>query len=148
LGQDKAEMNGMVGIDHTLDLNVLLRLGASRVKGSTVLARFAQYARDAEGRLPVGLKITGLDRAPRITVNTEKLLAAATKQITNEGGKKILEGLVKGLGHRPDSLRKSDSTLAADSTRNQETVNKTPADSAAADPLKKAGDALRQLFHK
>jgi hypothetical protein len=148
LGQDKAEMNGMVGIDHTLDLNVLLRLAPARVKGSTALARFAQYARDAEGRLPVGLRITGLDRAPKITVNTQKLIEAATKQLTSEAGRKALDGLVKGLARRPDSLRKADSTLASDSTRNQESAGKAPADSAAADPLKKAGDALRQLFHK
>jgi len=48
-----------------------------------VLARFAQYARDSEGRLPVGLKITGLDRAPKITINTEALLQTATKQLTS-----------------------------------------------------------------
>ncbi len=148
LGPDKAEMNGAVGIDHTLDLNVLLRLAPSRVKGSTVLARFAQYARDAEGRLPVGLKITGLDRAPRITVNTEQLLAAATKQLTSEVGKQIVGSLVKGLAHRPDSLRKADSTLAADSTRNLQTTRKAPADTTAPDPLRKAGDVLKHIFRK
>ncbi|HXL15537.1 MAG TPA: AsmA-like C-terminal region-containing protein [Methylomirabilota bacterium] len=148
LGPDKAEMNGMVGIDHTLDLNVLLRLAPNRVKGSTVLARFAQYARDAEGRLPVGLKITGLDRAPRITVNTEQLMAAATKQLTSDVGKQIMSGLVKGLAHRPDSLRKADSTLAADSARNLETTRKAPADSTVSDPLKKVGDVLKNIFRK
>src|SRR5262249_13586746 len=61
LGADKAEMNGWVSLEHALDLNVLLRLAPSRVKGSSVLAKFAQYARDSEGRLPVGLRITGLD---------------------------------------------------------------------------------------
>ncbi len=146
LGQDKAEMNGMVGIDHTLDLNVLLRLAPSRVKGSTALARFAQYARDAEGRLPVGLKITGLDRAPKITVNTEALLSAATKQLTSDVGRQIMSGLAKGLARRPDSLRKADSTLAVDSTRNLETTRKTPADSTAPDPLKKTRDALKKIF--
>jgi len=49
------------------------------VKGSTVLAKFAQYARDARGafRWP---QITGFDRAPRITVNTEALLQMATSR--------------------------------------------------------------------
>ena len=148
LGQDKAEMNGLVGLDHTLDLNVLLKLAPARVKGSTALAKFAQYARDSEGRLPVGLKITGLDRAPKITVNTQQLINVATKQITNEAGRKILDGLVKGISHRPDSVRKADSTLAADSTRNQKTVDKTPADSTAQDPLKKTRDALKNIFGK
>ncbi len=148
LGQDKAEMNGSVGIDHTLDLNVLLRLAPARVRGNSSLARFAQYARDAEGRLPVGLKITGLDRAPRITVNTEQLLQAAAKQLTSDVGKQILSGLVKGLAHRPDSLRSADSTLAADSVRNLETTRKAPTDSTSDDPVKKAGDVLKQIFGK
>ena len=144
LGKDKAEMNGMVGIDHTLDLNVLLKLAPNRVKGSSVLAKFAQYARDSEGRLPVGLKITGLDRAPKITVNTQQLMAAASKQLTSEAGKKILGGLMKGLERRPDSLRKADSTLAVDSTRNLETTRKTLPDST----LRKAGDVLKNIFGK
>jgi hypothetical protein len=138
LGPDKAEMNGSVGLDHALDLNVLLRLAPSRLKGNTALAKFAQYARDAEGRLPVGLKITGLDRAPKITLNTEQLMRTATKQMTSEVGKKVMSDLVRGISRRPDS------TVTADSTRTPETPRPASADST----LRKAGDALKKLFHK
>jgi len=144
LGPDKAEMNGSVGLDHALDLNVLLRLAPSRIEGNTALARFAQYARDAEGRLPVGLKITGLDRAPKITINTEQLMRTATQQITSEVGKRVMSDLVRGISRRPDSLRRADSTLAADSARNQQTSRPAPVDST----LRRAGDALKKLFHK
>ena len=148
LGQDKAEMSGSVGIDHTLDLDVLLKLAPGRVKGSTALARFAQYARDSEGRLPIGLKITGFDRAPKITVNTEQLMAAATKQLGRNVGEKIVSDLAKRLAPRPDSARALDSTLAADSVRNPEATRKTAADSTAADPLQKTRDALKKIFGK
>jgi len=141
LGGDKAEMNGSVGLDHMLDLNLLLRLAPSRIKGSTVLSQLAQYARDADGRLPVMVKITGLDRAPKISFNVNKALQVATKQL----GHQVMTDLVKNLARRPDSLRKVDSTLAADSARNQP---KSPADSTAKDPLKKATDALKQIFRK
>jgi hypothetical protein len=144
LGGDKAEMNGSVGLDHMLDLNLLLRLAPSRIKGSTVLSQLAQYARDAEGRLPVMVKITGLDRAPRISFNVDKTLQVATKQL----GRQVVTELVKNLARRPDSLRKVDSTLAADSARNQQLSPKSPADSTAKDPLKKATDALKQIFRK
>jgi len=138
LGPDKAEMNGSVGLDHTLDLNMLLRLAPSRVKGNTALARFAQFARDAEGRLPVGLKITGLDRAPRITLNTEQLMKTATKEMTSQVGQRVMSDLVRGISRRPDS------TLATDSTRAQGTPRPASPDST----LRKAGDALKKLFHK
>ncbi|HZI89729.1 MAG TPA: hypothetical protein VFD83_04680, partial [Candidatus Polarisedimenticolia bacterium] len=144
LGPDKAEMNGSVALDHTIDLNVLLRLAPNRVKGSSVLAKFAQYARDSEGRLPVGLKIAGLDRAPKITVNTEALLAAATKQMKGELGKKAMSQLMSRLESRTDSLHKQDSTLVADSTRQAQTPPR--ADSTKADPVKKAGDALKRIL--
>jgi hypothetical protein len=146
LGQDKAEMNGWVSLEHALDLNVLLKLAPNRVKGSSVLARFAQYARDPEGRLPVGLRITGLDRAPKITINTEALIQTATKQLTSEAGKKLVDQLMKGLSSHADSVHKSDSTLVADSARQVQTPPKKAADSTAADPLKKASDALKHIL--
>lgn len=148
LGEDKAEMTGSVGLDHVLDLNLLLRLAPNRVKGSTVLAKLAQYARDSEGRLPVVVKITGLDRAPKITINTQQLMETATKQLGKKVGEKLVSDLVKGLARRPDSVRALDSTLAADSVRNLATSPKTPADSTAADPLKKTRDALKNIFRK
>jgi len=146
LGADKAEMNGWVSLEHALDLNVLLKLAPNRVKGSSVLARFAQYARDSEGRLPVGLRITGLDRAPKITINTQQLMETATKQMTNEAGKKLVGQLMKGLSSHADSVRKSDSTLVADSARQATTPPAKGADSTAADPLRKAGDALKHIL--
>jgi len=150
LGPDKAELNGAVGLDHTLDLNVLLRLAPNRVKGSTVLAKFAQYARDAEGRLPVGLRITGFDRATRITVNTEALLQMATRQMTSEVGKKALDQLLKGIKGRADSVHKADSTLVADSAKNVPTPPKTTTDSTKASTPQKQNplDALKHILGK
>jgi len=73
--------------------------------------------------------ITGLDRAPRITINTEQLMRVATKQMTSEVGKRVMSDLVRGISRRPDSLRRVDSTLAVDSARNQEKSHPATADS-------------------
>jgi hypothetical protein len=146
LGGDKAEVTGWVGLDHMLDLDVLLRLAPNRVKGSTFLAQFAQYARDSEGRLPITLKIQGMDRAPKIQVNTQALLEAAGREVGKNIGRQIVENLVKGIARKPDSVRAVDSTIAADSVKNLEASRKTSTDSTALDPLKKAGDALKRIF--
>jgi hypothetical protein len=148
LGEDKAEVTGSVGLDRILDLNVLLRLAPNRVKGSTFLSKLAQYARDSEGRLPVTLKIQGPDRAPKIQVNTQALLETATKELGKNVTRSIVENLVKQIARKPDSVRAVDSTIAADSIQNRETTKKPPADSTAVDPLKKAQDALKQIFGK
>ncbi len=143
LGQDKAEMNGWVGLDHLLDLNVILRLAPNRVKGSTFLAKFAQYARDEDGRLPVKLKITGLDRAPKIQIDTEMLLRTAGRELGRNLGQQAVNDLIKGISRKPDTTRKVDSLTAADSVGKS---REPPADSTAADPVKKAGDALKRIF--
>ncbi len=68
--------------------------------------------------------------------------------MTSEAGKKLVGQLVRGLSQRPDSVRKADSTLAVDSTKNLETPRKTTPDSTTQDPLRKAGDALKHIFGK
>ena len=148
LGEDKAEVTGSVGLDRMLDLNVLLRLAPNRVKGSSFLSKLAQYARDPEGRLPVTLKIEGPDHAPKIQVNTQALLETATKELGKNVTRSLVGNLTKGLARKPDTVRAVDSTIAADSARNLGTSKKPPADSTAADPLKKAQDALKQIFGK
>jgi hypothetical protein len=94
------------------------------------------------------VKITGLDRAPKITINTQQLMETATKQLGKKVGEKLVSDLVKGLARRPDSVRALDSTLAADSVRNLAASPKTPADSTATDPFKKTRDALKNIFRK
>ena len=54
--------------------------------------------------------------------------------------------LMKGLSSHADSVHKSDSTLAADSARQAAAPPRKTADSTAADPLRKAGDALKHLL--
>jgi hypothetical protein len=71
-------------------------------------------------------------------------MRVATKQMTSEVGKRVMSDLVRGISRRPDSLRRVDSTLAVDSARNQEKPHPATADST----LRKAGDALKKLFHK
>lgn len=147
LEEDKAEMTGSVGLDHTLDLNLLLRLAPSRVAGGGTLAQIARYAKDAEGRVPVDIKITGTDRAPKISLSPSRTLAAAGQTM----GHQIVSQLVKGLARRPDSLRKADSTLKADSAKNVAGTTKPAparADSVLVDPLKKARDALKSILGK
>ena len=144
LGEDKAELNGSVGLDHILDLNLLLRLAPNRIQGNTALAQFAQQARDADGRLPVTVKITGPDRAPNISILAGKTLQVAAKQL----GRQVVTELVRNLARTPDSLGKVDSASAADSVRGKQASRAGRADSAATDPLKKAADALKQIFRK
>jgi len=127
LGKDLFEMTGSMGLDKSLDLDLLLRLAPERVKGGTALAQFARYARDKDGRLPVTVKVTGTALTPKISIKPAKTIEIA--------GLKLQQEIVKGLAEsaRRDSARR-DST-GTDSTR-------------AEDPLQKGRDALKRLLGK
>lgn len=122
LGKDLFEMTGSLGLDHSLDLDLLLRLAPERISGGSTLAQFARYARDKDGRLPLIVKVTGNGLAPKISIKPAKTLEIA--------GSKLQEQIVKGLAERG----RQDST-GTDST-------------GAEDPLQKGRDALKRLLGK
>ena len=124
LGADLAEMNGSVGLDHSLDVNLLLRLAPSRVKGGGTLAEIARYARDEQGRVPLELKITGTDKAPVVSIKPGKAMEIAGKRLQQKLGTELAKQLADS---RPDSAR---------------------TDSTAADPMKKGREALRRFLGK
>jgi hypothetical protein len=118
VGKDLFEMNGWLGLDQKLDVNLLLRLDPSRIQGGTALATVARYARDADGRFPLNLKITGTTAAPKVTIEPNQALQAAGGRVTEQ----LMKSLTRSTPR--DSASK---------------------DSAATDPTL---DALKRLFGK
>ncbi|MGH7681231.1 MAG: AsmA-like C-terminal region-containing protein, partial [Candidatus Eiseniibacteriota bacterium] len=122
LGKDLFEMAGSMGLDQSLNLDMLLRLAPERIKGGTALAQFASYARDKDGRLPINVKITGSALAPKISIKGGKTVDTAVKNL----GQEVIKSLTESGRH--------------DSTRSDST--------AAVDPLQKGRDALKRLLGK
>jgi hypothetical protein len=134
IGKDFFEMTGSLGLDRSLDLDLVLRLAPERIKEGTALAQFARYARDKDGRLPLIVKLTGNSLSPKISFKPAKTIEIA--------GGKLAEEIAKGLRDRArrdttgrDSTGRRDSTAGRDTTK-------------AEDPLKKARDALKGLLGK
>ena len=127
LGKDLFEMTGSMGLDKSLDLDLLLRLAPERIKGGTGLAEFARYARDKDGRLPLTVKVTGNALNPKISIKPAKTIEIAGSKLQQEIARSLAESA------RRDSTR-------GDSAR---------ADSAQVeDPLQKGRDALKRLLGK
>ncbi|MGE5178066.1 MAG: AsmA-like C-terminal region-containing protein [Bacteroidota bacterium] len=112
LGKDLFSITGAVGFDQTLDLNALLRLAPGRVTGSTFLAQLASYGKDAEGRVPIEVKITGNALSPKVTVQPARFIESAGAGFVKEEVGKLLGGnnparpggaLADSAAHRPDS---------------------------------------------
>jgi len=132
LGKDLFEMTGSMGLDKSLNLDLLLRLAPERISGGSALAQFARYARDKDGRLPLTVKVTGNALTPKLSIKPSKTLDVA--------GSKLQEEIIKGL---TESARHD--TTGKDTTR----TGSTRTDSTKAeDPLKKARDALKGIFGK
>ena len=132
LGKDLFEMTGSLGLDRSLDLDLLLRLAPERITGGSALAQLARYARDKDGRLPLTLKVTGNSLTPKISLKSGKTIEIA--------GSKLQEEIAKGLADRARRDTARTDTARADSTRR---------DSAKAeDPLQKGRDALKRLLGK
>ena len=126
VGKDLVEMAGSLGFDQSLDMNLVLRLAPERLRGGTAAGQFVRFAKDAEGRIPVDIKVTGTTLQPKISVKASHTIEAAGKAFTKE--------LVKGLV----SKAKPESGVAkADS-----------ADSTKKDAIQKGRDALRRLLGK
>ncbi len=122
VGKDLFEMAGSMGLDKSLNLDLLLRLAPDRIKGGTAFADLARYARDKDGRLPLNIKVTGTALAPKFSIKGGKTFEVA--------GAKLQEELLRSLA----ASGKRDSA-ATDST-------------AAVDPLKQGREALKRLLGK
>jgi hypothetical protein len=125
LGIDRFDLAGSMGLDQSLDLGVNLSLAPSRVKGGGALASFASYARDAEGRIPLEVRVGGTVLKPTVSIKAGKTLEAAGQKLRQQLGQEIVKGLAR---------RAAGDTLAA------------PGDSARKDPLKSGREALKRLL--
>ena len=137
LGADKFELSGGLGLDKSLDLRLLVRLAPARLQGGGALRELAQYARDADGRIPVELGIGGTTEKPRVQLKAGKLLDVA--------GQGLRESLTKSLTSRLESAARD---AKADSLGGQADSTGGAPDSAAEDPLRKGREALRKLLGK
>jgi AsmA-like C-terminal region len=133
LGKDLFEMTGSMGLDKSLDLDLLLRLAPDRIKGGTGLAEFARYARDKDGRLPLTVKVTGNAINPKISIKPAKTIEIAGSRLQQEIARGLAESARRDSARRDTTRR--DSTRATDSTKVE-------------DPLQKGRDALKRLLGK
>lgn len=140
LGPDKFELTGALGMDKSMNLTLLLRLAPERVKGNTALARFARYARDADGRLPIQFGIGGTAQSPKVQLKAGNLLEVAAGGLKENLGKSLTQKLTDKFAPKGSA---TDSTAAG-----RDTLAAKKDSSAAEDPLKKSRDALRKLLGK
>ena len=133
VGKDLLEMSGSLGFDQSLNMDLLLRLAPDRVKSGTAAAEFARFARDADGRIPIQMKVTGTTLQPKISMKASGTLASA--------GKALGEELVKELTIKaiPKTKTPGDSTAAA---------KPDSADSTKRAAIQKGRDALKRLLGK
>jgi len=140
LGVDKFELTGALGIDKSMNLGLLLRLAPERVKGNGTLAKFARYARDAEGRLPIELGIGGTTDAPKVQIKAGKFFDIAGKGVQEALTQSLTKSLTQKLTPPPG---------AADSARSRTDSTAAKADTTKPDdPLRKQREALRRLLGK
>ena len=125
LGIDRFDMAGSMGLDQSLDLSVNMSLAPSRVKAGGALGSFASYARDAEGRIPVEVKVGGSLLKPTVSVKAGKALEAAGRKLGQQLGQQLAKELARAA--------------AADSGR-------AASDSTQKDRLKSGREALKKLL--
>lgn len=104
LGKDAFELGGSMGLDQSLDMSLLLKLGPERVKNAGAISKIAGYVQDAQGRVPVEIRITGTALSPKVTVAPGKLVSSAGRAL----GQELIQGLTTKA--RPESA-------AADTTK-------------------------------
>jgi hypothetical protein len=137
---------GSVGFDRSVDLDLLLLVASQYIKPGTVLATFSRYARDAQGRLPVKVGMSGTLSAPKFSIKPATTLEAAGAGLAKDILGRILDG------KRPDTTRAApaDTAASADTSRGATDAPRTPArsDTAAPAPLQKAQEALEKIFRR
>ena len=132
LGKDLFEMTGSMGLDKSLNLDLLLRLAPERIQGKSALAQFAKYARDDKGRLPVHVKVGGNALKPTFSVKPQSLIQGAGQKLQQELVKQITESTKP----KTQKTGKQTDSTATDST------------AAAQDPVKQGREALERLLKK
>lgn len=131
LGADRFDLTGGMGLDQSLGLTLHLSLAPSRISGRGTLGSLASYARDAEGRIPLDVKIGGTALKPVVQVEAGKALEAAGQKLRQSLKQELTKSLTRT--EAPDTARGPDSTRAR-------------ADSAVAKPLEKGKEALKRLL--
>lgn len=144
LGADKFELTGVLGLDKSMNLGLVLRLAPERLKGSSALAEFARYSRDAEGRLPIELSIGGTTDSPKVQLKAGKFLDVAGKGLKEN----LMQALSKSLSEKLAPPKKAGATDSTATSTSADSAGARPDSAAAEDPLKKGRDALRRLLGK
>jgi len=132
IGKDLLEMSGSLGFDQSLNMDLLLRLAPERIKSGTAVGEFARFARDADGRIPIQMKLTGTTLQPKISMKASGTIASAGKALTQE--------LVKGLATKV--------TTKATATADSAAAKPDSADSTKRAAIQKGRDALKRLLGK
>ena len=132
IGKDLFEMAGSLGFDQSLNMNLLVRLAPDRLKTGTAAAEFARFAKDAEGRIPIDVKITGTTLQPKVSVKASHTLESAGKALTQE--------LVKGFA--------SKATTKATALADSNAAKPDSADSTKEAAIRKGRAALKRLLGK
>jgi hypothetical protein len=144
IGKDLLQLSGSAGFDRTIDLNILLRLASSHIKPGTFLAKFANYARDEQGRLPIKIRMTGNTLTPQFTVSPASTIQAVGRGLAEEALKRMLTRA------RADSARAAKSESARASAAASDTSKKasTPDSAKVPESIRKAQEALKRLLGK
>ncbi len=148
VGKDLFELSGSMGLDQSLNVDVILSLAPDRIAGTSPLAKLAEFARTSDGRVPVSVKMTGTAKAPKFSVKSGKTLEAAGSNLQEQLLKR-LDDAARDRASRRDTARvdTTPATSAADSARREVARRDSArADSAReADPVRKA---LRRILGK
>jgi hypothetical protein len=131
VGADRFDLTGAMGLDQSLGLALHLSLAPSRISGGGTIGSLARYARDADGRIPLDVRIGGTVLKPVVQLQAGKALESA--------GQKLQQSLTQELTKSLTRQARPDTTARADTTRAR-------ADSTATDPLKRGKDALKRLL--
>jgi AsmA-like C-terminal region len=131
LGTDRFDLTGGMGLDQSLGLTLHVSLAPSRLSDRGTLGSLASYARDAEGRIPLDVRIGGTVLKPVVQVQAGKALEAAGQKLRQSLTQELTKSLSRSAA--PDTARGADSARAG-------------ADSAVATPLEKGKEALKRLL--
>jgi hypothetical protein len=131
VGADRFSLAGAMGLDQSLGLTLHLSLAPSRISGGGTLGSLASYARDAEGRIPLDVKIGGTVQKPVVQIEAGKVLEAAGQKLRQSLTQELTKSLTRSAP--PETARTADSTRAG-------------AESTAVNPIEKGKEALKRLL--
>ncbi|HEY7727653.1 MAG TPA: AsmA-like C-terminal region-containing protein, partial [Candidatus Eisenbacteria bacterium] len=131
VGADRFDLTGSMGLDQSLGLALHLSLAPSRLTGRGTLGSLAAYARDAEGRIPLDVKIGGTVLKPVVQLEAGKALEAAGQKLRQSLAQELKKDLTRPT--RPASPDRADSAGSR-------------ADSSQGDALERGREALKRLL--